>query len=62
MYICIYTYLSPLFVEFPYQLGHPRPLRKIPCALQEVFISYSFYIKKQKEKRSTEDEMVGWHH
>ena len=36
--VCIY----PLFFEFPSHLGHHRALSRVPCAVQQVLISYLF--------------------
>ena len=38
--LSIYTY--PLFFGFPSHLGHPRAFSRVPCAIQDVFISYPF--------------------
>ena len=42
LYICIY----PLFFRFFPHIGHYRVLYRIPCAIQQVLISYLFYIQQ----------------
>ena len=39
--VCTY----PLFFGFPSYEGHHRALSRVPCAVQEVLITYLFYIK-----------------
>ena len=39
LYVCMYL----LFVGFPSHSGHHRALSRVPCAIQDVFISYLFY-------------------
>ena len=36
-------YIYPLFFRFPSNLGHHRALRRVPCALWQVLISYLVY-------------------
>ena len=38
----MYTYI-PSFFGFPSHLGHHRALSSVPCAIQQVLISYLFY-------------------
>ena len=44
----LYVYIYPLFIGFPFRLGHHRALRKVPCATQQVlficFIQRSVYM------------------
>ena len=44
----LYTYIYPLFFGFPSPLGHHRALSRVPCALQQVLISYLFYTQSQQ--------------
>ena len=43
-YTHIYTYthmhIYPLFFGFPFLLGHHRALSRVPCARQQVLVSY----------------------
>ena len=39
----LFVYIYPLFFGFPSRLGLHRALSRVPCALQEVLISYLFY-------------------
>ena len=41
----LYVYLYPLIFGFPSYLGHHRALSRVPCAVQQVLISYLFYIQ-----------------
>ena len=41
--VCVCAYL-PSF-GFPFHLGHHRALRRVPCAIQQVLISYLFYMQ-----------------
>ena len=38
----LYVYIYPLFFGFPSHLGHHRALSGVPCAIQQVLISYLF--------------------
>ena len=40
LYICIHIY--SLFFGFPFHLGHHRAVNRVPCAIQQVLISYLF--------------------
>ena len=42
----LYVYIHPLFFGFPSHLGHHRALSRVPCATQQVLISYLFYIQQ----------------
>ena len=44
----LYVYTYPLFFGFPFHLGHPRALSRVPCAIQQVLISYLFYTQYQQ--------------
>ena len=44
--ICIH--ISPLFLDFLLNLGHHRALSRVPCAIQQVLISYLFYTQYQQ--------------
>ena len=39
-----YIYIYPLPFGFPSHLGHHSALSRVPCAAQQVIISYLFYI------------------
>ena len=39
----IHLYMYPLFLGVPFHLGHRRTLSRVPCATQQVLISYLFY-------------------
>ena len=41
----LFVYTYPLCFGFPSYEGHHRALSRVPCAIQEVLISYLFYIK-----------------
>ena len=38
-----YVYMRSLFFGFPSHLGHHRAPSRVPCATQQVLISYLFY-------------------
>ena len=42
----LYIYIYPLFFRFSSQVGHYRVLSRVPCAIQQVLISYIFYIQQ----------------
>ena len=42
----IYIYIYPLFFRFFSYTGHYRVLSRVPCAIQQVLISYLFYIQQ----------------
>ena len=42
----LYVYIYPLLFGFPSHLGHHRALSRVPCALQQVLISYLFYTQQ----------------
>ena len=42
-----YVYIHALFFGFTYYSGHHSVLRRGPCALQHVLISYLFYTQYQ---------------
>ena len=42
----LYIYIYLLFFGFPSHLGHQRALSRVPCALQQVLISYLFYTQQ----------------
>ena len=42
----LYVYICPLFFGFPSHLGHHRALSRVPCAIQQVLISYLFYTQQ----------------
>ena len=45
----LYVYTYPLFFGFPSHLGHHRALLSgVPCAIQQVLISYLFYTQYQQ--------------
>ena len=44
----LYIYIYPLFFGFPSHLGHHRALSRVPCAIQQVLISYLFYTYYQQ--------------
>ena len=44
----LYVYVYPLFFGFPSHLGHHRALSRVPCAIQQVLISYLFYTQYQQ--------------
>ena len=39
------TYIHPLFLGFPWHLGHHRALSRVPCAIQEVLICAGIFFK-----------------
>ena len=39
-------YIYPLFFRFFSHIGHYRVLSRVPCAIQQVLISYLFYIQQ----------------
>ena len=41
--IRLYIYIYPLFFSFSSHIGHYRVLSRVPCAVQQVLISYLFY-------------------
>ena len=43
--VCVYIYISP-FLGFPSHLTHYRSLSTLPCAIQQVLISYQFYTQQ----------------
>ena len=42
----LYRYIYPFFFRFPSHLGHHRALSRIPCAIQQVLVTYLFYIQQ----------------
>ena len=44
----LYVYIYPPFFGFPSHLGHHRALSRVPCATQQVLISYLFYTQYQQ--------------
>ena len=38
-----YIYMYPLPFAVPFHLGHHSALRRVPCAMQYLLISYLFY-------------------
>ena len=44
----LYVYIYPFFLGFPSHLGHHRVLSRVPCAIQQVLISYLFYTQCQQ--------------
>ena len=44
----LYIYLYSLFCGFPSHLGSHRALSRVPCAIQQVLISYLFYTQYQQ--------------
>ena len=40
----LYIYIYPLFFGFPSHLDHHRALNRVPCATQQVLISYLFFL------------------
>ena len=44
----LYIYIYPLSFGFPSHLGHRRALGRVPCAIQQVLISYLFYTQCQQ--------------
>ena len=40
----LYIYIYPFFFRFLSHLGHHRTLNTVSCAIQQIFISYLFYI------------------
>ena len=42
----LHTYIYPLFLRFFSHTGHYRVLSRVPCAIQQVLISYLFYIQQ----------------
>ena len=42
----LYTYICPLFCRFFFQIGHYRVLNRVLSAIQQVLISYLFYIQQ----------------
>ena len=41
--LCVCVCLYPLFFGFLSPLGHHRALSRVPCAIQQVLISYLLY-------------------
>ena len=41
----LYIYIYPLFFRFFSHLGHYRVLSRVPCAVQQILMSYLFYIQ-----------------
>ena len=39
----LYRYIYPLFFRFFSHIGHYRVLSRVPCAIQQVLISYLFF-------------------
>ena len=44
----LYIHIFTLFFGFPSHLGHQTALSRVPCAIQQVLISYLFYIQYQQ--------------
>ena len=44
IYVCVCVCVCVLFFRLFYHIGHHRVLSRVPCAIQEVLISYLFYI------------------
>ena len=42
----LYIYIYPLFFRFFVHTGHYRVVSRVPCAKQQVLISYLFYIQQ----------------
>ena len=42
----LYVYIYPLLFGFPSHLGHHRAFSRVPCAIQQVIISYLFYTQQ----------------
>ena len=42
----LYIYIYPLFFRFFSHIGHQTVLSRVPCAMQQVLISYLFYIQQ----------------
>ena len=42
----LYVYIYSLFFGFPFHLGHRRALSRVPCAIQQVLISYLLYTQQ----------------
>ena len=42
----LYIYIYPLCFRFFSHIGHYRVLSRVPCAIQQVLISYLFYIQQ----------------
>ena len=42
----LYTLIYPFFFGFPSHLGHHRALSRVPCAIQQDYISYLFYTQQ----------------
>ena len=42
----LYVYTYPLFLRFPSHFSHHRSLSRVPCAIQQVLISYFFYTQQ----------------
>ena len=40
----LHVYIYPFFWGFPSHLGHHRTMSRVPCAIQQVLISYFLYI------------------
>ena len=40
----LYIYIYPFFFRFLSHLGHHRIMNTVSCAIQQIFISYLFYI------------------
>ena len=42
----LYIYIYPLFCRFYSHVVHYRVLNRVPCTIQQVLISYLFYIQQ----------------
>ena len=42
----LYIYMYPLFFRFYSHIGHYRVLSRVPSAIQQILISYLFYIQQ----------------
>ena len=42
----LYIHIYPLFFRFYSHIGHYRVLSRVPCAVQQILISYLFYIQQ----------------
>ena len=42
----LHIYIYPLFFRFFSHIGHYRVLSRVPCAIQQVLVSYLFYVKQ----------------
>ena len=42
----LYVYIQLLYFQTSFPLGHHRALNRVPCHIQQVFISYLFYTQQ----------------